>query len=278
MSEVAGDSLERFEDSHGEIREAVEEAAGLVVCTDFDGTLAPIEEDPDAPEIDPENRELLERLRDAGDTRVAVVSGRALTDVRERVGVEGIAYAGNHGLELEREGSVVVHPIAKRHADRIERICEALSEALAGIDGTGIEDKGVTATIHYRQTPDEAVPVVREAVDDAVERFGGSGIEKTDGKEIVELRPEVRWHKGMAVSMLVDDHPDDWLPIYIGDDTTDESAFRAVDDGLAIYVGTGETDAHYRVPTQSGVTPCLSALAEWHAGTERRPRADGIER
>lgn len=264
MSEVAGGSLERFDDSHEEIREAVENAAGLVLCTDFDGTLAPIEEDPDAPEIDPENRELLERFHDAADTRVAVVSGRALADVRERVGVEGIAYAGNHGLELEREGSVVVHPIAQRHAGRIERICSALEAALARIDGTGIEDKGVTATIHYRQTPEESVPAVLEAVDDAVERFGNGEIERTGGKEIVELRPEVRWHKGMAVSMLVEDHPDDWLPVYIGDDTTDESAFRAVDDGLAIYVGTGETDAHYRVPTQSGVASCLSALAEWH--------------
>ncbi|MDL5363694.1 trehalose-phosphatase [Halalkalicoccus sp. NIPERK01] len=272
MPEPTAD-LERFAASG--VRERVENAEGLVLCTDFDGTLAPIEADPDAPEIVPENRRLLRTLRDAEDVRVAVVSGRALADVRERVGVEGIAYAGNHGLELRRRGSTVVHPIAAKHRERIGRICAALEADLSGIEGAAVEDKSVTATVHYRKTPEAKVARVREAVETVLDRFGDGRIRRTDGKEIVELRPAVRWHKGMAVSLLAADY-EGRLPIYIGDDTTDESAFRVVNDGLAIYVGEGETNAHYRVPTQPRVASCLAAIAEWRTtpdeGTcDRRP-------
>lgn len=269
------DPIRPFASSHGEIRERIEDASGLLFCTDFDGTLAPIEPDPDAPEIDPENREVLRGLRDTERVRVAVISGRALADVRERVAVDGIAYAGNHGLELERHDSTTVHPIAAKHRGRIGRICSLLESDLSGIEGASVEDKSVTATVHYRLTPDDRIPNVREAVESAVSRFGDGKIRLTGGKEIVELRPAVRWHKGMAVSLLADDRPDGWLPIYIGDDTTDESAFAAVDDGLAIYVGKDDTAAHYRVPKQAAVADCLSALAEWHTVSDREPSHTG---
>lgn len=264
MSEAAA-TVSRF-DSHDEgLHERVVAAPGIVLCTDFDGTLAPIESDPDAPEITPENRRVLETLRDHDRARVAVVSGRALEDVRERVGIEGIVYAGNHGLELDRNGETTVHPVAAKRRRRIEWICEYLAEALAPIEGAVVENKAITATVHFRNAPDERVPEVREAVSDALDRFG-DGIRCTDGKAILELRPAVRWHKGMAVSLLADAGPERWLPIYIGDDTTDESAFRAVKpDGIAIHVGDGDggTDATRRIPTQSAVADCFGTLAGW---------------
>lgn len=263
MSE-ATTAVARFDEHREEVRERIADASGLVLCVDFDGTLAPIETDPDAPEITPENRRVLEGLRDHDRVRVAVVSGRALNDVRERVGIGGIAYAGNHGLELHRGGSTTVHPVAAKRRDRLEQIHEHLEERLAPIEGVSIEDKGVTLTVHFRRAPEEDVPRVEEAVDEAIERFGDDRIRCTGGKQILELRPAVRWHKGMAVSMLTADQPDDWPPIYIGDDTTDESAFRAVTpDGIAIHVGRDETDATYQVPNQSGVADCLDALGRW---------------
>lgn len=256
-------SIRPFDASRAEIRTRVENAPGLLLCTDFDGTLAPIETDPAAATIRPENRELLETLRETGDVRVAVVSGRALSDVRERVGIEGIAYAGNHGLELRRRGETKLHPIARKQKETIGRICTALEDALDGISGTAIEDKSVTATVHYRNTPEAQVPSVRETVDAVVSRLGGGRIHRTGGKKIFELRPSVRWNKGMVVSLLAADH-EGWLPVYMGDDTTDESAFRAVSDGLPIYVGTAKSNARYRIPQQSAVADCLSDLVEWH--------------
>lgn len=255
--------MQLFESAREEIRRRVETGSGLLCCTDFDGTLAPIETDPTEAAILPENQELLKRLRDTENVRVAVVSGRALTDVRNRVGIEGIAYAGNHGLELDRNGETTLHPIARKQQGTIGRICTALERTLEDIEGTTIEDKSVTATIHYRETPEEQVPLVREIVDDAVSRHGSGRIHRTGGKEIFELRPSVRWNKGMVVSMLAADY-EGWLPVYIGDDTTDESAFRAVSDGLPVYVGTAESNARYRIPAQSEVTASLSDLANWH--------------
>lgn len=263
MSEAVA-AVPRFDERRGDLRERVAAAGGIVLCTDFDGTLAPIETDPDAPEITPDNRRALAALRDHDRARVAVVSGRALADVRARVGIEGIAYAGNHGLELYRDGETAVHPVAAKRRRRIQRICEHLAEALAPIEGAAVENKGITATVHFRATPDDRVSAVRTAVADAVARFGDDRIRTTEGKAILELRPAVRWHKGLAVSLLADARPDDWLPIYVGDDTTDESAFRAVGpDGIALHVGSGATDATHRVPTQSAVAGCLDALASW---------------
>ncbi|MEM4780206.1 MAG: trehalose-phosphatase [Halalkalicoccus sp.] len=258
------DPIRRFEDARGELRTRVERAEGLLLCTDFDGTLAPIESDPEAATITPENRTVLEELRDREDTRVAIVSGRALADVRKRVGLSGLAYSGNHGLELARRGREAVHPVAAKHRARIQRICRELAAELAEIEGTVVENKSVTATIHYRNTPEDAVPRVREAIERIRSAIGDGRIRKTGGKEIIELRPAVRWHKGMAVSLLAEDY-DDWLPVYIGDDTTDESAFRAVGDGLAIYVGEGHTAAHYRIPHQREVAPSLRAIAAWRS-------------
>lgn len=265
MSESVS-SIRRFDDEREEIQRRVEAARGLLFCTDFDGTLAPIDSNPDAAEITPANRRLLRTLRDADNTRVAVVSGRALGDVRERVGLDGLAYAGNHGLELDRRGRSVVHPIAAKHSERIGRICTTLESRLSPIEGTRIEDKSITATIHYRNTPTEEVSAVRKAVQTAVSRFGNGRIRRTDGKEIIELRPTVRWNKGMVISLLANDYSG-WLPVYVGDDTTDESAFRSVEDGLAIYVGKGRTNAEYRIPVQQEVNSRLSAIAEWHATT-----------
>lgn len=269
MSERIADpagSIRHFDDAREEIKHRVEAAEGLLFCTDFDGTLAPIEPEPDAAEITPANRTLLRSLRDTDDTRVAVVSGRALGDVRERVGLDGLAYAGNHGLELNRQGRSVVHPMASKHRERIGQICATLESRLSGIEGTRIEDKAVTATVHYRNTPEEEVHSVRDTVESVLARLGDGRIRRTGGKEIIEIRPEVRWNKGMAISLLADDYPD-WLPVYVGDDTTDESAFRSVEDGLAIYVGEGQSNATYRIPAQRNVSSRLSAIAKWYATT-----------
>jgi trehalose 6-phosphate phosphatase len=259
---MSEEPIHPFNTAKEAIRTQVEHADGLLCCTDFDGTLAPIETDPTDSEILPENYELLKRLRDTENVRVAVVSGRALTDVRERVDIEGIAYAGNHGLELHRHGKTTVHPIARKQQGTIGRICTALCDALDGIEGTAIENKSVTATVHYRKTPDKQISCVGETVDSVVSRLGGGRIHRTGGKKIFELRPSVRWNKGMVVSLLAADH-EGWLPVYMGDDTTDESAFRAVSRGLPIYVGTESSNARYRISHQSEVADVLSALTKW---------------
>jgi len=229
------------------VTEAVSDADGLAVFTDFDGTLAPIVDRPDAASMPPAVEEELAVLRDHPETAVAVVSGRALDDLRERVDVDGIAYAGNHGLELHGDGETVVNPDAQQARNAINAVCQRLRETI-DVPGAVVENKGVTATVHYRMVDDSGVPLVRDRVQDAV---APTSLRLTEGKEVLELRPDVEWDKGRAVEWLLDHLTSDseqWPPVYVGDDTTDEAAFRALpDDGVGVKVGEGETAAEFRV-------------------------------
>ena len=243
----------------------------LLFCTDFDGTLAGIESDPDAPAIAPANRDALETLRDHSGVHVAVISGRELADLRERVGISGIDYAGNHGLELYQGEETSVHPEAAERERDLDRIAEAVEDDLAGTD-CFVENKSVSATIHYRSDP-EREDEVHEAVETAVERIAPGEFEISTGKEIIELTPDVAWDKGEVVSKLMDDYPNA-LGVYVGDDTTDEAAFRALaDDDIAIHVGLDdETAASYRLADPEGVTELLEWLC--HEGLDELDAAD----
>jgi len=230
------------------VRRQLRAADGLLFGTDFDGTLSPIEENPEAPEPTPANLRSLRAFRDHPQVRPAVISGRGLADLRERVGIEGVDYVGNHGLELGIDGRRETHPDAEVAEPKIEEICGALGRRLADIEGTVVENKGVTATIHYRMVDREQVETVQDHVSETVAELADEEVEIHDGKESLELRPAADWDKGSAISQL-QEHVDGWLPMYIGDDTTDEAAFEELTpNGLTVHVGDNhETFADYRV-------------------------------
>ncbi|WP_459194815.1 trehalose-phosphatase [Halosimplex sp. J119] len=239
-------------------------ASGVVCALDFDGTLAPIVDEPDAAQMPPPVRERVERLASLPSVDVAVVSGRELADLRERVAVDGIAYAGNHGLELRYDGQEVVNPEARRCRDAVDRVCDRLADRLAHVPGVEIEDKGLTATVHVRQVPDERVPEVERTVRATVEEVTASGapLEIRDGKAICEIRPAVDWDKGRAVELLTDEAPDEFLPMYVGDDVTDEDAFRVLEDGIGVLVGERETAADYRLERPRDVREFLDLVVD----------------
>jgi trehalose 6-phosphate synthase len=228
------------------LRERLQAADGLFVMTDFDGTVADIVADPDEAEVRERARQALEGVTAHPRGKVAVVSGRAVDDVRERAAVDGAYYAGNHGLELDDGDEVSVHSGAREARERLPEICEAVKQAFAHDDGVFVENKGATATVHYRQADvdSDRVRTVVESIltDHDPER----ALRVTAGKQIVELRPAVDWGKGACVDLLRERYtPDDeaWLPVYLGDDTTDEAAFEALDgEGIAVAVGS-DTDA-----------------------------------
>lgn len=252
-------------------REAVADrlaaAPGVVCCLDFDGVLAPIVDDPDAATMPAPLRERVVRLRDCDSVRVAVVSGRALADLHDRVAVEGIAYAGNHGLERRIDGRRSVVPHARRSADAVSRVCDRLGDRLAHVPGVGIEDKELTATVHVRGVPEDRVPAVERTVRDTVQAVTADGpaMEVRDGKAIREVRPAVDWDKGRAVERLVAAAPDGWLPLYVGDDVTDEDAFEALrerGDGFGVLVGERETAADYRLVDRRDVRELLDLVVD----------------
>lgn len=237
-------------------------AERVLLCLDFDGTLAPITASPDEARILPAARDALERLDRCDRVAVAVVSGRALTDVRDRVAVPGLVYAGNHGLERRFDGERIVHPAAEDARRALAELCGTLEQALADVDGCVVEDKGLTATVHHRRVADDRVDDVVERVERAVS--DRDDLRLTTGNAVVEVRPAVDWGKGAAVSSLVERVDGDPFVLYVGDDTTDESAFRAVrPDGVGIYVGAPtETAATCRLPDPASVADFLDWLAD----------------
>jgi trehalose 6-phosphate phosphatase len=237
-------------------------AEGLVLCTDFDGTLAPIVEDPTAATITPENEAALRALAAHDRIDVAVISGRAVEDVVERVGIEGITYSGNHGLELARDGKTEVFDDAAAREDDLQGVLDEVDDRLSDIDGYGIEDKGVTATINYRRVADEDVPAVKTAVEEALEKR--DGLASSPGKAIVEIRPAIERDKGSIVELLTEESPPGWIGAYLGDDTTDESAFRALgQEGISVFVGEeANTAARYRLTDPDAV----GRFFEWLVG------------
>ncbi|WP_246279772.1 trehalose-phosphatase [Natronomonas salina] len=235
-------------------------AERLALCLDFDGTLAPIVEDPDAAAMPERTAAALEELAGHPGVDLAVVSGRGLEDLRERVAVDDCVLAGNHGLEIDRGGDRWTHPEVDPEA--LDRVRETVAERVESIDGCHVEDKRLTATVHFRRADvgrEEVRPLVQSAVDDV------SGFEATDGRQIVEIRPSVEWDKGEAVRELVDDRA---LGIYVGDDTTDEDAFEALEDlpggGVGILVGDRPSAAEFRVHDVDGVRAFLEWLADGH--------------
>ncbi|WP_225332941.1 trehalose-phosphatase [Halomicrobium urmianum] len=247
---------------------------GLLLALDFDGTLAPITDRPDEAAITPAAAEAIDRLADVDGVAVPVVSGRQLSDLRERVDAD--AYAGNHGLELRVDGETRVAPEAEAARNALADATDAVEERVADVDGAFVERKGVTATVHYRTADAGDVPRVERAVREAA--GGRDDLRITEGKAILEIRPDVEWDKGAAVERLTDELvPDgeDWLRAYVGDDRTDEDAFAALSDGLGVKVGGGTTRADVRVDDPEAAAAFLTWLAD-HGPTFLRADPESV--
>lgn len=240
----------------------------LVLLLDFDGTLAPIVDHAGEAAMPDATRRALERVMAIPGVQVAVVSGRGLADVRERAAIPDIAYAGNHGMEIQGPGVDRIHPEAAAARPQLEEAKRRIEAAIGSIPGAWVEDKQLTLSIHYRQSPRERVPEIERAVRAAVD--GEPRLKISSGKEVLEVRPRVEWHKGKAVLFLLEQmRPPAGAPVlYLGDDVTDEDAFHALREsgkGEGVLVSdhpSVESAAASYVRTPTEVGELFTALAE----------------
>ena len=182
-------------------------------------------------------RAVLFRLAERSDTTLAILSGRALADVRARVGVAGLYYAGNHGLEIAGPGLERVHPGAEAALSALRAAAGELERALADVPGALVEGKGVSLSVHYRGVAPDRRRAVRDVAWQAGRRH--VGLRCTEGRMVVELRPDVAWDKGAALDFIRASlpHGEGGPALFVGDDRTDEDAFRALgENGWGVVV------------------------------------------
>ncbi len=240
-------------------------AERIVLFLDFDGTLVGFKRNPEDVRLDDSGRRLLERLSRHPRVDLVFISGRRRVDLKRRVGVRGAAYFGLHGFE-SRAGIRLSAPSRRWLA----RICKLVSRRLRGLRGVWLEDKRSSLALHYRDAPAAAAAKARTAVKQvlAAER---APLRVLRGKKILEMLPPEIEGKGAAASALVQSLGPGALPVYFGDDATDEMAFVALrklgrnggPHPVTVHVGSGSrTEAQYRVRTVNEVRICLEWLAE----------------
>jgi trehalose 6-phosphate phosphatase len=227
---------------------------------DYDGTLVPIRKSPELAVLRASRRSLLERL--SRNAFVCIVSGRSLADIQKLAAIEDIAYIGNHGLEIAFRGRRWVHPEAEKIKPVLKGVLERIRRRSRDRPGLLVEDKGLTGSIHYRRLSAPLPKGLREMVEREVR--SNDGLRLTEGKKVFEIRPDIDWDKGKGVLEL-----GRWLGIkrpalriYIGDDQTDEDAFRALGGrDLTIHVGRRkDSSARSQLPDVAAVWKFLGAL------------------
>lgn len=245
-------------------------ASHILLLSDYDGTLTPIVSRPDEAVLSPEARDKLRALAAKPTFSVGIISGRSLSEVKSLVGVEEIYYAGNHGLEIEGPGFKFIHSTAKAAQPKIQALLRQLSTKLADIKGTIVEDKGLSLSVHYRLVGKSDEEIVAQIFHEVTSPWLRDGkIRVTSGKKVWEVRPPIDWHKGKAVETIIKEKrsflkSEQLLTIYLGDDTTDEDAFKIIHRprGWSIFVSGENTssNADYFLNSTSEVMTFLSRL------------------
>ena len=258
------------------VYEGVASNGKILVALDFDGTLAEIVPDPTDATLPGSRLKLLEALNNQPRFAVAIISGRSLEDLKRRVNLPDITYAGDHGLEIAGPGFHHIPPEAEQFRITVTEIGGILESALIGTSGIVFEHKGLSMSIHYRLAPPNQRAIALQTVRRITKPYlDGSMLRVVKGKQVVNLLPPTGWHKGSALIWLLSllDSPPrrvgGVLPIYIGDDVTDEDAFTTISEmGFAVRVGRPKpsSGALYYVKSPDEVERVLQELLD-HATT-----------
>jgi trehalose 6-phosphate phosphatase len=242
------------------------------VFLDYDGVLTPIVDRPEDALISDSMRETVQAL--AKRCPVCVVSGRDRLVVQELMGVDDLVVAGSHGFDIwsPTEGTIQ-HDAASGFEDVVAEAADRLRAEVGSIPGVVVEPKKASVAVHFRLVD----PAQHKRISDTVDAMLAEQPDRlkvTPGKMVYELQPKIDWNKGRAVLYLLQTlglDTDDVVPIYLGDDITDEDAFRALAGGRGIGIIVGHADdpevadrataADFVLPSPAEVEQLLSTLA-----------------
>jgi trehalose 6-phosphate phosphatase len=228
------------------VLEQTRKSKHILFLSDFDGTLTPIVEKPELAVMGEDTRRLLQILAYDRHFTVGIISGRALADLKSKVNISAIIYAGNHGFEIEGPGLNFINPVVDELKPFFRIVRQVLNLTLGSIKGVLVEDKGITLSVHYRQVDEDKATHVKYLVERTINSPVSRGLFKlTSGKKVYEVRPAVNWDKGKAIQLLMKrygrgDRESGLLPIYLGDDMTDEDGFQVIEkygQGISVRVG-----------------------------------------
>jgi trehalose-phosphatase len=247
-------------------------ASHILLLADYDGTISPIVGRPEDAVLPAPVRSVLSSLAKKPVFSVGVISGRLLAELKSMVAIDGIYYAGNHGVEIEGPGLSYINPAAGSVREVIKDLAGQLEAALAGVQGVIIQDKIFSLSVHYRLAQKNKEKLITETVHRLVDPFVDRGkIVLYPMKKLWEVRPPVDWDKGKAVEVIARKIRETFkqaqlLTIYLGDDTTDEDAFRVAHRpaGWSIYIGeeNRSSAAEYYLASPVEVAEFLNRLNE----------------
>lgn len=207
------------------------------VALDYDGTLTPIVARPEHATLSYPMREVLTELAHTWPT--AIISGRARADVERLVGIGSIYYAGSHGFDISGPGGLRLSVASAMMPVLFDAAAE-LRQRLTAVPGILIENKLYSVAVHHRRVEHAHLATINAAIGEVL--GARPGLRRTVGKKVLELSPAVEWDKGRALRWLMRElglERSGAVPVYIGDDRTDEDAFRAVSpEGIGILVST----------------------------------------
>ncbi|KAH0448392.1 hypothetical protein IEQ34_022192 [Dendrobium chrysotoxum] len=261
----------------------------VALFLDYDGTLSPIVDNPDRAFMSSDMRSAVKKAAKYFPT--AIISGRSRDKVHEFVGLKELYYAGSHGMDIvgpvgdsesvinhsgcirstnEQGKEVNLFQPASEFLPVIDEIFRSLIENTKDIIGSNVENNKFCVSVHYRLVNEKDWDLIAQRVLGVLKNY--PHLQLTYGRKVLEIRPIIDWNKGKAVEFLLEslglNDSDDVLPIYVGDDRTDEDAFKVLREGskgYGILVSSipKETNAHYSLRDPSEVMEFLRSLARW---------------
>ncbi|XP_028753478.1 trehalose-phosphate phosphatase A isoform X1 [Neltuma alba] len=263
----------------------------IALFLDYDGTLSPIVDNPDCAFMSDNMRAAVKKVAELFPT--AIISGRSRDKVYEFVGLTELHYAGSHGMDIigpVRQSVSDNHPNCIRSTDNqgkevnlfqpaaeflpmIDEVFNSLIECTKDIKGVKVESNKFCVSVHYRNVEEKNWNMVGQKVHDILKDY--PRLRLTHGRKVLEVRPVINWDKGKAVTFLLESlglsNCDDVLPIYVGDDRTDEDAFKVLREGnkgygILVASAPKESNAVYSLRDPSEVMEFLKSLVFWNSG------------